>query len=290
MYCIQAYLSCPSAAHRRPLVSALRLIALLAVMVWHSAHAAPSSDLWAYWAAHDRDAALQVDHSLWQTLLDGSVQRGGDHINRVDYKGFVKTNEHLLDTYLAYLQSLEPTSMSPNQQLAFWINLYNAQTVKVVLGYPDKDSILKMRPSLLSVGPWDEKYLQIEGKDVSLNDIEHRILRPIWADHRLHFALNCASLGCPDLSTEAYRAETIQGQLQQAEDLFLSQPRAIELTQDGVLMLSSLFDWYLEDFADSEQALLQFLAERAPNLATTLRTHQSKIRYHYDWALNGATP
>ena len=254
-----------------------------------SAWAASTDQLWAHWSTHAPQSTVSVDHQPWQTLLSRYVVESDDGINRVAYSDFDDSSKTLLDQYLTTLSNLQPTQLNQTQQLAYWVNLYNALTVQVVLDHPKKDSIRSMGP-LLSFGPWDKAYLTIEGKPVSLNDIEHRILRPIWQDHRLHFVLNCASIGCPNLSRTAYTQENAEDSLAQAERTFLQHPRALAFHDKDVLQLSSLFDWYLEDFAEDERALLAYLAAQRPDLAEALLNFpvgsSSNIDYVYDWSLN----
>ncbi len=254
-----------------------------------TAWTASTDQLWAHWSTHDPQSTVSVDHQPWQTLLSRYVVESDDGINRVAYSDFDDSSKTLLDQYLTTLSNLQPTQLNQTQQLAYWVNLYNALTVQVVLDHPKKDSIRSMGP-LLSFGPWDKAYLTIEGKPVSLNDIEHRILRPIWQDHRLHFVLNCASIGCPNLSRTAYTQENAEDSLAQAERTFLQHPRALAFHDQGVLQLSSLFDWYLEDFAEDERALLAYLAAQRPDLAEALLNFpvgsSSNIDYVYDWSLN----
>ena len=254
-----------------------------------SAWAASTDQLWAHWSTHAPQSTVSVDHQPWQTLLSRYVVESDDAINRVAYSDFDDSSKTLLDQYLTTLSNLQPTQLNQTQQLAYWVNLYNALTVQVVLDHPKKDSIRSMGP-LLSFGPWDKAYLTIEGKPVSLNDIEHRILRPIWQDHRLHFVLNCASIGCPNLSRTAYTQENAEDSLAQAERTFLQHPRALAFHDKDVLQLSSLFDWYLEDFAEDERALLAYLAAQRPDLAEALLNFpvgsSSNIDYVYDWSLN----
>ena len=254
-----------------------------------SAWAASTDQLRAHWSTHAPQSTVSVDHQPWQTLLSRYVVASDDGINRVAYSDFDESSKTLLDQYLTTLSNLQPTQLNQTQQLAYWVNLYNALTVQVVLDHPKKDSIRSMGP-LLSFGPWDKAYLTIEGKPVSLNDIEHRILRPIWQDHRLHFVLNCASIGCPNLSRTAYTQENAEDSLAQAERTFLQHPRALAFHDKDVLQLSSLFDWYLEDFAEDERALLAYLAAQRPDLAEALLNFpvgsSSNIDYVYDWSLN----
>jgi len=135
-------------------------------------------------------------------------------------------------------------------------------------------------------GPWDAKLLHVEGRDLSLNEIENSILRPGWKDPRIHFALNCASLGCPDLAGEAFTAENSERLLEEGARAFIASPRGAEFSGD-TLRLSSIFDWYKTDFGKSPGDLLAWLASHAPKeKAARLKAHTGKIIYRYDWALN----
>jgi len=263
----------------------LLLIALLSPF----SMAAPKSELWPYWSAYQSQSSIKVDHQIWQALLSSYVLLSDDGIHRVAYSEFDETAKAKLREYLDAMSRIAPTQLNRDEQLAYWINLYNAQTIQVVLDHPRKKSILSMGP-FFSRGPWDEPYLTIENKPVTLNDIEHRILRPIWQDHRLHYVLNCASIGCPNLSQTAYRATSIAQQMADAQIAFLQHPRAISFTDRGELQLTSLFDWYLADFAPDVYGLLAYLGVQRPDLAADLAAMASnadaKINYVYDWDLN----
>ena len=262
---------------------------LLVGMLSPFALAAPKSELWPYWNQSRSDSNIEVDHQLWQSLLSRFVRESADGINRVAYREFDEAAKLELSNYLESMSRVAPTQLNQNEQLAYWINLYNAQTIQVVLDHPKKKSILSMGP-FFAFGPWDEPYLTIEGKPVTLNDIEHRILRPIWQDHRLHYVLNCASIGCPNLNRHAYQAELIDQQLAGAQVNFLRHPRAVTLTDSGKLQVTSLFDWYLIDFAQDISGLLAYLAAQRPDLAADLSAlvdeGNPKIDYVYDWDLN----
>ena len=251
--------------------------------------AAPKSELWPHWNQSRSDSNIVVDHQLWQSLLSRFVRESADGINRVAYREFDEAAKLELSNYLESMSRVAPTQLNQKEQLAYWINLYNAQTIQVVLDHPKKKSILSMGP-FFAFGPWDEPYLTIEGKPVTLNDIEHRILRPIWQDHRLHYVLNCASIGCPNLNRHAYQAELIDQQLASAQVNFLRHSRAVTLTDSGKLQATSLFDWYLIDFAQDISGLLAYLAAQRPDLAADLSAlvdeGNPKIDYVYDWDLN----
>ncbi|MEE4280476.1 MAG: DUF547 domain-containing protein, partial [Pseudomonadales bacterium] len=166
--------------------------------------AAPDTDAWALWAKDNPASTRQIDHSAWQSFLDQYLAPQPDGVNLVAYNRVGEgEGRTALQTYLQMLADIDPRDLDRNEQFAYWVNLYNALTVEVVLTNPDKKTIRRMGEGLFSFGPWDDKLITIAGEEVTLNDIEHRILRPIWQDPRIHFAVNCASLGCPNLQTQA---------------------------------------------------------------------------------------
>ena len=247
---------------------------------------APDADLWTFWASSDERSSRTVDHGAWQRLLDAYlVEADGRTLFR--YPAVTGDDRSALDAYVARLTAVDPRGLTRAQQFPYWVNLYNALTVRVVLDHPGKQSIRRMGGGVFQTGPWRTKLVEIAGQRVSLDDIEHRILRPIWQDHRIHFAVNCASLGCPDLMPEAFTPANTEPLLVRAEQGFLSHPRAVAFAGDR-LRLSSLFDWYLEDFADDRAGLLAYVARHRPELADRLAGYQGPIDYHYDWSLNAA--
>ncbi len=250
--------------------------------------AAPDSKLWQFWDVSDECSHQVVDHSKWQQVLDEYLEEGDDGVNRFAYMRAAEERSGLLNAYLAEMSEIDPRALSMSEQMAYWINLYNALTVQVVLGYPDKKTILRMRKRLLSIGPWDDELITIAGEAVTLNDIEHRILRPIWQDHRVHFAVNCASIGCPNLNQDAYTSENIERLLAESERGYLNHDRGAFVRPDGSVRLSSIFKWYREDFAESETELLEYIASINPSLRTSIENRKTKIRYDYDWSLNSA--
>ena len=239
------------------------------------------------WSASDEDNTAAIDHQRWQALLDRYlVTDTSDGIYRFDYVATSDADYQSLLGYLEQLQSIDPLDYSRAEQMAYWINLYNAQTVEVILREKPRRSIRSTGSGWLPNGPWDEQLMTVNRRPLSLDDIEHRILRPLWRDPRIHFAVNCASLGCPNLHPKVFSAATLEQQLQQAEQEFLSHPRAIRI-ENGKLILSKIFKWYREDFAQNETALLAWLAARAPEeLARRLAEWNGPLRYRYDWRLN----
>ncbi|MGI9326653.1 MAG: DUF547 domain-containing protein [Pseudomonadales bacterium] len=261
---------------------------LLGLCLSNTLQAAPSAEPWAFWEPRGEVASVSVDHSLWQAILSAVVVSQADGSTAVRYTAFDATRTEQLQKYVAQLTALDPRTLSRAEQMAYWINLYNALTVQVVLDHPAKNSILRMGGGWLPRGPWDNPVASIAGQSLTLNDIEHRILRPFWQDHRIHFAVNCASVGCPNLATMAYTSDNLDTLLSSAESSFLKHPRAVQFVGQR-LVLSSIFDWYMTDFASDRESLLAYLASIRTDLAPRLRGYDGNLKFQYDWALNGAT-
>ena len=164
-----------------------------------------------------------------------------------------------LASYLASLQSLDPRDYSRAEQKAYWINFYNALTVQVVAdAYPVK-SIKDISESLLGKlgrifgGPWDDVHAKVAGLDLTLNNIEHGILRPIWRDNRIHYAVNCASYGCPNLSPTAFTADNTEELLEAGARAYVNHPRGVEFIDDDFIIISSIYKWYVADFGGERE-------------------------------------
>ncbi|MBC05451.1 DUF547 domain-containing protein [Thalassospira sp.] len=278
---------------RAPIVVlSLFLMAVGTLVPRHPALAAPEADLWPDWQAHDPQSTLEIDHDAWQVLLDRYVTVQEPGVTSFDYAsasqdgGAAKVN-----AYVEAMTKVTVDQLNRDQQFAYWVNLYNALTVKVVLDHYPVDSIrdIDISPGLFSSGPWGKKLIMVEGRTLSLDDIEHRILRPIWRDARIHYAVNCASIGCPALALKAYEASKLDDQLDQAAKGFINHSRAVRVGADGGLVLSSLYDWYRDDFRKSDADFIAHLrAFAGPKLAAILgdTTELDIADYEYDWALN----
>jgi len=267
------------------------LILLLNNILAVRSEAAPVSDLWAFWQPEpaplsESKTQAPISHELWQQLLDRYLSAAEDQINRFDYQAVTAADRALLARYLDTLTSLDPRGYPIDEQMAYWINLYNALTVQVVLDNPNKNSIVDMGAGWFKFGPWDDKLVTLTGQPITLNDIEHRILRPIWQDRRIHFAVNCASLGCPNLSAQAFTSTNLESMLAAAESAYLNHPRGVSFNGKDELVLSSIFKWYVEDFAADRAQLLEYLSQHHATLAAQLVNYAGPIRYQYDWSLN----
>ncbi|MEM7022613.1 MAG: DUF547 domain-containing protein [Pseudomonadota bacterium] len=253
-------------------------------------HAAPEAELWPRWEAHDPQSAATIDHGPWAQLLSRHIVAGTDGVNRVTYADFTPEERAALAQYIDDLTTLPISTYSRPEQMAYWINLYNALTVKVVLDHYPVDSIrdIDISPGWFSNGPWGKKLVVVEGEELSLDDIEHRILRPIWRDPRIHYAVNCAALGCPNLGAAPYLAATIDPQLDAAGRAYVNDPRGVHVDDDD-LVVSSIYDWFMEDFGATEREVIEHLRLFAdPDLDTTLERFDSIDDDEYDWDLNDA--
>ena len=242
----------------------------------------PTKDLWVRWTEHHPSSTDTINHIPWDRFVRQHVRVDTDDgVHRMDYRSVSEVFKKTLSRYLQYLASLPISNYNKNEQFAYWVNVYNALTVKVILDHYPVESIrdIDLSSGWFSSGPWDKKLLTIEDVEVSLNDIEHRILRPIWKDPRIHYVVNCASVGCPNLQRKALTAQTAEALLEDAARSYINDPRGVEITEDGVV-LSSIYYWFAEDFGDTQDALWEHLLAYAdPELAQdgSLKQHPSRI-------------
>lgn len=269
---------------------AIRMLAILLLLTAGmalNAAAAPKAELWPRWQGHDPQSQVRLDHSAWARFLEEYLVLGqSEAVNLLRYGAVTPADKQSLDDYLTALAAIPVTKLNRAEQKAYWINLYNALTVKTVLDHFPIKSIREIKSGWLSPGPWDLKLTRVEGVELSLNDIEHRILRPIWQDNRVHYAVNCASLGCPSLQPDPFTSENSEQLLERGARQYVNHPRGVRLEQRR-LVLSSIYDWFASDFGGSEAALRAHLETfAAPELAARLRSYRGSITYQYDWDLN----
>ena len=208
------------------------------------------------------------DHGRWDELLRQYVSDGG----RVDYSG-LKENEKSLDEYLTLLSRAVPDDgWSRPAALAYWINAYNAHTVKLILiNYPLQS--IRDLPD-----PWKTEWFELAGKTYSLDNIEHDIVRPGFNEPRIHFALVCAASSCPPLANRAFTPANLERLLEERARSFINDER-FNVTQEAVVRVSPLFDWYGEDFGDVTAYLNRYLS-------TDIPPGKELSFLEYDWSLN----
>ena len=237
--------------------------------------------------AGDVQTPTTFDHSTFDTVLRTYVAADG----LVDYEALATSDA--LTPYLQVLAATDPSQLSDDAQFAFWINAYNALTLKLIAdNYPTR-SILRLTPVGYIVPkvttPFDVDVGYVGGEIRTLNEIEHEILRVRFEDPRLHFAIVCAAMSCPPLRTEAYVPERLDTQLADQGRSFLFDRSKNAVPVDAkTIRLSKIFDWFEEDFADDKVGLQRFLA---PYFEGTVREKLEAGAYEvdytkYDWTLN----
>jgi len=221
------------------------------------------------------------NHAPFNDLLATHVRGGG-----IDYDG-LSADKATLDAYLAPAQHYSTEGLSRNEAMAFWINMYNAWTLELILTkYPDVDSI-KDLGSIFS-SPWKKRFVKIGGKTLTLGEIEHEILRKEFKDPRIHFAINCASKSCPPLLPEAYRADTLDAQLDGATQAFINN-NANTLLDGNRLIVSRIFKWYKEDFdGDIPGYIRKYASGPLKQALENQKDSVDVVFMDYDWSLNTA--
>ncbi len=231
----------------------------------------------------------------YDALLGRYVRVSPDGVNRVDYARWHgnSADRKALDTYIAEMSSRRPSAMSRDDAFAYWGNLYNAVTLKVILDRFPVASIrdIKSSGSLFDfksyTGPWREPRVTVEGKKLSLDNIEHDIMRPTFKDPRVHYVVNCASFGCPNLMARAWRARTLSADLDAAARDFINHPRGVEVLAGNKLRVSSIYKWFRDDFGPDNAAVIAHFKKYAkPDLAAKLDKVATIAEDQYDWTLN----
>jgi hypothetical protein len=225
------------------------------------------------------------------------VATSGDGVNRVDYGRWRATaaDRKALDDYIMGQAALKPSALGRPEQFAYWANLYNAITLKVILdAYPVasirdiKSAGVWFDPKAFT-GPWVAKRVTVEGRTLSLDEIEHSILRGTFKDPLVHYSVNCASYGCPNIGMKAWRGGTLDADLALAARAYINHPRGVSVGKDGVLKVSSIFSWFKADFGGSDAALIAHFKQYAgPELAKALEKAPTIAGDDYDWSLNDA--
>lgn len=223
---------------------------------------------------------LPIAHDMLHALLQEYVSASG----KVDYKG-LKSDTAALNEYLDLVSSNPPTSAwSRNEKLAYWINAYNAFTLKLIVDNYPLTSIQDLHPALKipTINTvWHKEFFQIGGQTMSLDAIEHKILRREFEEPRIHFAINCASKSCPQLQNEAFTAQALEEQLTKATEQFINDESRNQLGENKI-RVSKIFRWFKKDFT-KQGSLVSFLQQ----YTEVEISQQASIEYlDYDWSLN----
>lgn len=233
--------------------------------------------------------AQAVNHGAFDRLLKAHVVNG-----LVDYDVFAA--DPAFGGYLRMLAATDPAPLPRSEQLAFWINAYNAYTIQLIIAKGERESIRNINRALGFLkfkGPWSEAFARVGGRTYTLDDIEHRIIRPTFREPRIHFALVCAALGCPPLRSEAYTGARLDAQLDDQAVIFLTKSPSknrVELATRTVYR-SPVFSFsdYMKDFGGSEVAVGRFIARYYPAGPERALLESGKftvVKTVYDWSLN----
>lgn len=248
----------------------------------------PAAEAWDHWQTYDDGSTKRINHSVWEAILLNYVRPGADGIHRVAYSRVRPDDLRALDGYLDTMSEIAITDYRRSEQMAFWINVYNALTIDLILAHYPVPSIRKLhhRRSARQIGPWDQMLITIEGMALSLNDIEERILKPIWQDPRILYALSCGAIGCPNLQPVPYSSKTLEKQLSDVAMAYINDKRCIMIA-GGKLRVSSLYRWNIRDFGGSDQGIIHHLMAYAePALAMSLQKFDQIHGDNFDWRLN----
>lgn len=267
---------------------------MVLLLISYAVTAAPKKQLLTEWQGSDEASELSVNHQQWQAILDRYVieENQQTYVNYAQMqRDTLSQKMSPLDNYINYLTSINPLQLTRRQQFAYWVNLYNAATVQLVLQHYPVKSITTLGKGFFSFGPWNDEILTVNQRPLSLNDIEHGILRPIYDDPRIHYAVNCASISCPNLQSVAFTAENVERLLDKAAREYINHPRGV-MVDGQQLVLSTIYEWYQTDFAGTVEGVLTHLNTYAdPELQSRLQgADQAHIRYEYDWQLNEIRP
>jgi len=222
-----------------------------------------------------------ISHDQWDELVKAHVHESG----LVNYRGFIQDTPRLQE-YLTLLANHHPNDQnwSREEQLAYWINAYNAFTVELVLKHYPVESIKDVvsGPNISFVNsPWDIKFINIEGEKYDLNNIEHGIMREKFNEPRIHFAINCASVSCPVMRKEAFKAEKLERQLHDQTHTFLNNPAKNKIGKKHIV-ISKVFKWFTDDFTENG-SLVEYIDK---HVETNIRDDAEVDYMTYNWKLN----
>ena len=257
----------------------LRALALLALLLAAPAFAADAI------SQFRPNGSGDFDHSAFDAIVKAHVKPDGEGYNRFDYAA-ARADRAKLTAYLDAMQAARPSTFGRDAAHAYWINLYNAKTLDVVLEAYPVPSIrrINLGGGLFAIGPWKKDILKVEGRELSLDDVEHRIVRALFDDPMSHYGLNCASYSCPNLMAEAYTAANVDALLERSAREYVNHPRGVRVS-DGRITASKIYKWYADDFG-GEGRLKEHWARFAEDGKAKAIADGTIRRYVYDWDLN----
>jgi Protein of unknown function, DUF547 len=230
----------------------------------------------------------KADHAVFDAILNQYVSIDTAGYASVNYSALIGQRANV-EGYVASLLAIDPRQLSRNEAHAYWINLYNAKTLAIMLeNWPVKTirDINLGGGGFFGKGPWSKKLMTIAGVELSLDDVEHRIIRPIFNNPLSHYALNCASYSCPNLMPNAYTAGNLKAQMRASATLYINHPRGLSI-KDGEITASKIYSWYAADFGGKGKLKAHWAEFATPELAAQIEA-ASIGGYEYDWNANVA--
>ncbi|HHF7346587.1 TPA: DUF547 domain-containing protein [Legionella feeleii] len=245
-------------------------------------------NLWPIWEVNNPLSTETIAHDDWQTFLSKRIITNEEGINLVDYPNLTEADYDLLKSYIEKMAQIDIDAYNRNEQLAFWLNLYNALTIQIVADYYPVGSIeeINISPGLFSIGPWGAKLITINHTPLSLDEIQNRIIRPIWNDPRTLYAINNAAIGAANLNKQAYHGATIEQELNDAARGYINSLRGVQVIE-GKLIVSKIYDWFNEDFGGTKRDVINHIKQFAKEPLLSQLKHINTINgYVYNWHLN----
>ncbi|CAM2897767.1 putative Ser/Thr protein kinase [Legionella steigerwaltii] len=265
-----------------------KYILILMLLISGLANASFYKNLWPKWEINNPLSKEVISHKLWQDFLNRRIVSSEENINLVDYAHMTQTDLNLLKDYLKSMSEVNIDNYNRDEQLAYWINVYNALTVQIIANYYPVTSIqeINISPGLFSIGPWGANLITIKDTSLTLDDINNRIIRAIWNDPRTHYALNNGTIGAPNLSRKIYQGKLLEEQLNEAASNYINSLRGVSVIE-GKLIISKLYDWYEEDFGGTKKDVIFHLLQFAKEPLLSQLKHINTIdSYIYNWHIN----
>lgn len=277
-----------------PLMFRVTVALLFALVLGGCASHAPAPQLWDLWTAHNEQDRKPLDNREWAAFLQRYAKTGSDGVTRVAYGAVTHEDMERLGAWLRLMQQMDVSELNLREQRAYWLNLYNAEVVRLVLVHYPLDSVDALQPPWWKrwwpgvQGPFAEPLLEVDGQALSLDDIENHILRPRWLDPRTVYLLCKARLGSPPLAPQPYAAEYLDEQIEAQARRWVNGPYALRIDAHGRLRVAELYRRYRSDFGDEAAVLAQLRRYAAPPLAAQLAKVDGIHGYIDDRRLNDA--
>ena len=265
------------------------VIVCLVFVVISSAESSQQSKIFINFMVYNNESSKVISHSIFSEFLKKNTKIVNGDSNLIKYKYVTREDKKNLLKYLIYLQNIQISNYNRREQLSFWLNLYNASIIRLVLENYPISSPKEIGRVFFFGGPWKKKRIKVEDVKLSLDDIEHKIVRPIWKNKLVHYGFNCAAMGCPGIDNNAFTAKTVFKKLNINAKKFINSKRGVKIN-DGLIYVSKIYLWYSEDFGNNDRDILQHLLHYSDKkLKISLIKKQKISGYFYDWNLNGAS-